>query len=96
LRDAVITILSGKPVDKLDSPEDREFIKDEIRFAVNKMLHRGEVLQVYFSEFIIHIVILKTEPIASSRTVLRYRTLPGSISFFPRGSSVGKAIKATR
>jgi flagellar basal body-associated protein FliL len=53
LRDAVITILTAKPVDKLDSPEDREFIKDEIRFAVNKMLHRGEVLQVYFSEFII-------------------------------------------
>ena len=53
LRDAVIKILTAKPVDKLDSPEDREFIKDEIRFAVNKMLHRGEVLQVYFSEFII-------------------------------------------
>lgn len=53
LRDAVIRILSAKQVEQLDNPEDREFIKDEIRFAVNRMLHRGEVLQVYFSEFII-------------------------------------------
>ena len=53
LRDAVIRILTAKPVEQLDNPEDREFIKDEIRFAVNKMRYRGEVLQVYFSEFII-------------------------------------------
>ena len=53
LRDAIIRILSAKQVDQLDNPEDREFIKDEIRFAVNPMLHRGEVLEVYFSEFLI-------------------------------------------
>ena len=53
LRDVIIRILSAKQVDQLDDPEDREFIKDEIRFAVNRMLRRGEVLQVYFSEFII-------------------------------------------
>jgi flagellar FliL protein len=53
LRDAVIRIMMSKQVDQLDNPEDREFIKDEIRFAVNEMLHRGEVLQVYFSKFII-------------------------------------------
>jgi flagellar FliL protein len=53
LRDAIIRIMMSKQVDQLDNPEDREFIKDEIRFAVNRMLHRGEVLQVYFSEFII-------------------------------------------
>ena len=53
LRDAIIRIITAKKVDQLDNPEDREFIKDEIRFVVNRMLHRGEVLQVYFSEFII-------------------------------------------
>jgi len=53
LRDAIITIMTAKPVEQLDAPEDREFIKDEIRFAINKLLKRGEVLQVYFSEFII-------------------------------------------
>lgn len=53
LRDAIIRILTAKQVEQLDNPEDREFIKDEIRFAVNRLLKRGEVLQVYFREFII-------------------------------------------
>lgn len=57
LRDTIIRILASKRVEELDNPEDREFIKDDIRFAVNRMLEaglaRGEVLQVYFSEFII-------------------------------------------
>ena len=53
LRDAIIRILTSKQVEQLDNPEDREFIKDEIRFAVNPMLHRGEVLEVYFSDFLI-------------------------------------------
>jgi flagellar FliL protein len=53
VRDAIIRILSSKTVDELDNPEDREFLKDEIRFAINRFLSGGEVLQVYFSEFII-------------------------------------------
>ena len=53
LRDAIITIMTAKQVEQIDNPEDREFVKDEIRFAVNSMLQRGEVLQVYFSEFIV-------------------------------------------
>jgi len=53
VRDAIVRILSAKKVEELDNPEDREFIKDEIRFAVNRFLVRGEVLQVYFSEFTI-------------------------------------------
>jgi len=53
LRDAIVRILSSKKVEELDNPEDREFIKDEIRFAVNAMLIRGEVLRVYFPDFII-------------------------------------------
>lgn len=53
LRDAIVRILSSKKVEELDNPEDREFIKDEVRFAVNAMLIRGEVLRVYFPDFII-------------------------------------------
>ena len=53
LRAAIVRILSSKKVEELDNPEDREFIKDEIRFAVNAMLIRGEVLRVYFPDFII-------------------------------------------
>ena len=53
LRDIIIGILTAKEVSELDSPEDREFIKDEIRFAVNRLLTVGEVLQVNFVDFVI-------------------------------------------
>jgi len=57
LRDMVISILTSKTTEEIDDPEDREFIKDEIKFAVERMLRRdeiqGEVLEVYFTDFII-------------------------------------------
>jgi len=56
VRDAIIRILSSKVVDEIDNPEDREFVKDEIRFAVERTLPPGpsEVLiQVFFSDFVI-------------------------------------------
>ena len=56
IRDAIIRILTSKMVDEIDNPEDREFVKDEIRFAVERSLPPGptEVLiQVYFRDFMI-------------------------------------------
>ena len=57
LRDIVISILSAKNVAEMDDPEDREFIKDEVKFALEKVLKKdeiqGEVLRVYFTDFII-------------------------------------------
>jgi len=59
LRDAVIRIFSGKAVEEMDSPEEREFIKDEIKFAADQLLSvpglnpSPEVLQVNFIEFVI-------------------------------------------
>jgi flagellar basal body-associated protein FliL len=49
----IIAILSSKKLAEVHSPEDREFIKDEIRFALNEHLTTGEILQVYFTSFII-------------------------------------------
>jgi flagellar FliL protein len=57
LRDIVISILSAKTVAEMDDPEDREFIKDEVKFALEEVLKKdeihGEVLRVYFTNFII-------------------------------------------
>ena len=53
LRDTIIAIFSAKKLVEVDSPEDREFIKDEIRFALNEYLTTGEILQIYFTSFII-------------------------------------------
>lgn len=53
LRDTIIGIFSSKKLAEMDSPEDREFIKDEIRFALNEFLLSGEILQIYIVSFII-------------------------------------------
>ena len=59
LRDAVIRIFASKTVDEMDSPEEREFIKDEIKFAADRLLAvpgltpAPEVLQVNFVDFVI-------------------------------------------
>lgn len=56
LRDVIIRILTAKTVSEMDGPEDREFIKDEIKLELSNLLPltQGEVLiQVYFTEFII-------------------------------------------
>lgn len=59
LRDAVIRIFTSKTVDEMDAPEEREFIKDEIKFAADHLLAvpgvtpAPEVLQVNFLEFVI-------------------------------------------
>jgi len=54
VRDAIIQIFSSKEVSEMDSPEDREFIKDEIRFSLNRLLvEPNVVLKVFFTEFTI-------------------------------------------
>lgn len=53
LRDIIIGILTAKKLAEVDSPEDREFIKDDIRLSLNEHLTTGEILQVYFTSFII-------------------------------------------
>lgn len=53
LRDTIIGILSSKRLDEMNAPVNREFIKDELRFALNEYLAVGEILQVYITKFII-------------------------------------------
>lgn len=57
LRDLVISILTSKTTEEIDDPEDREFIKDEIKFSMERLLRldaiQGEILEVYFTDFII-------------------------------------------
>ncbi|MFT5369225.1 MAG: flagellar basal body-associated protein FliL [Candidatus Latescibacterota bacterium] len=54
LRDTVIRVLSAKKLAELDSPDDREYIKDELRFALNEHLGDSEeILQINFLKFIV-------------------------------------------
>jgi flagellar FliL protein len=52
INDSVITILSAKSLEQIDTAEKREKLKDEIKKAVDSMLSYGKIERVYFSTFI--------------------------------------------
>ncbi len=53
MRDAVLMILAGKEVEDISKPEDRMSLKQELAGAMNKALKRGQVQDIYFTEFLI-------------------------------------------
>ncbi len=53
VRDILIRILSGKTIDQLDGPDDKEALRNEIKEAVSTVLPKGHLYNVYFSNYII-------------------------------------------
>ncbi len=53
LRDAVLTILTSKSSDEVVSPDDKQALKKEILATLNKSLHKGQVQDIYFTEFLV-------------------------------------------
>ena len=53
VRDMVINILRGKSVSDLDTLEETDALRTEIRMSINKILTKGEVRGIYFNDFII-------------------------------------------
>lgn len=51
VRDAVIQVLSSRRMADLAGSEGKESLKKDIISAVNKRLHEGKVVEVYFNEF---------------------------------------------
>jgi flagellar FliL protein len=52
-RDVLVTILTGKHMDELTTPEQKELLREEIHQKINKMLKTGPLNKVYFSKFIL-------------------------------------------
>ena len=52
-RDVLVTILTGKRLEELAAPEQRETLREEIGQRVNKLLHNSKLKNVYISKFII-------------------------------------------
>jgi len=52
IRDIIIILLSSKTYPQLNSPEGREFLREEIRDTVNSFLTTGKIKRVLFTEFI--------------------------------------------
>ncbi len=53
IRDAVITSISGRRVDQLISVEGKEQLKAELKQRIDETLQEGNILKVYFSDFVV-------------------------------------------
>jgi flagellar FliL protein len=52
IRDIIIILLSSKTHAQMESPEGKEFLREEIRDTVNTFLSTGKIKRVHFTEFI--------------------------------------------
>lgn len=53
IRDSLINIISGKTIDQLDGPDDKEALRLEIKEQVAKMLPKDHLYNIYFVNYII-------------------------------------------
>jgi flagellar FliL protein len=53
MRDIVISLVSGKKVSELDSIDERNAVKLELLARLSKSLESGDLIQIYFSDFVI-------------------------------------------
>ena len=52
-RDILVTILTGKRMDELSTPEQKESLRQEIQGRIDQILRSAKLKKVYFSKFII-------------------------------------------
>jgi len=53
IRDMIISILSSKSIEEIQTAQGKQKLKDEIKRKVNSFLTTGEIRNVYFTEFVI-------------------------------------------
>jgi len=53
LRDLVLTLLAGKESEEVASADDKLALKKQVIEAVNRVLQKGKVLDVYFTDFLV-------------------------------------------
>lgn len=52
-RDQIVRILNGKTLEDIETVQGKLFLKDQIITAMNQILHKGMVKDVYFNEFLV-------------------------------------------
>lgn len=53
IRDFINVVLSSKTYEQIESADGREFLREEIRNKINGYLPRGQVKNVFFTQFIV-------------------------------------------
>jgi flagellar protein FliL len=52
-RDSIVKIINTKRFEDIETIQGKLFLKDQIMTAMNSLLHKGMVKEVYFNEFIV-------------------------------------------
>jgi flagellar FliL protein len=52
-RDSIVKIINTKTFEDIETIQGKLFLKDQIMTAMNGLLHKGMVKEVYFNEFIV-------------------------------------------
>ena len=53
MRDLVLTLLTSKESEEILGPEDKLVLKKQILEALNRVLRKGQALDVYFTDFLV-------------------------------------------
>jgi flagellar FliL protein len=53
IRDFIVVVLSSKTYEQVESVDGRDFLREEIRNKINGYLTRGQIKNVYFTQFIV-------------------------------------------
>ena len=53
LGDAILRDLSARTIDELGAIEQRNQIKEDLREVINKILEKGEVTRLYFTQYVL-------------------------------------------
>jgi len=53
IRDFILVVLSSKTHEQVESPDGRDFLREEIRNKINGYLTRGQIKNVFFTQFIV-------------------------------------------
>ena len=53
IKDLILTLLTSKESEEVMRPEDKLALKKQIMETLNRMLQKGQALDVYFTEFLV-------------------------------------------
>lgn len=53
IRDFIVVVLSSKTFEQVESNDGKDFLREEIRNKINNFLTRGQIKNVYFTQFIV-------------------------------------------
>lgn len=52
-RDVLLALLSGKAYDDISTPNGKDVLKREVMLRMNRLLTKGQVKEIYFTEFLV-------------------------------------------